>query len=587
MANPLKPPRGTTASLGTFILEQGELAVNTDTDRLHLGDGETLGGNPLARLDEVVASDPTLAALAAMDASTGLLEQTGADTFTKRAIGVAASTSIPTRADADARYLASPTLTGDPKAPTPAIGDNDTSIVTSEFVARLWAKLASGFIAPAAGIYYDNNSNYQDFGATFQHVVYTNLTPTTLHFPRFTACVSKGDNSGLKGVGAEYILVRDDVSVDTDAERCALYGIAISMRPKQSRSNSPHDDVAALVLSNDGEGKGTECIYIGPNQNGTPPAKDWVGAIGIQAASDIAIWAVAAFGYGIDFSRGLASPATFTGSAMRVPNNVTALSGRNVANNADVALVGINASDQLVLNGTAVTAAGLALLDDASASAQRTTLGLALGTDIYSKAAIDAGFQPLDSDLTAIAALTTTSFGRSLLAAADAAALRSLAGLVLGTDIYSKSAVDAGFQPLDSDLTAIAALTTTSFGRSLLTVGSAWADWTPTVSSGTGTLTTAGGVAGSCRWTQIGKVVHFTAVITVTTKGTGATSLIFTLPVTALKDTNFAGIRTSSDTILISRVSPSSSNCVVKLNGGADPLVDGGGYLVSGSYEVA
>lgn len=40
-----------------------------------------------------------------------------------------------------------------------------------------------------------------------------------------------------------------------------------------------------------------------------------------------------------------------------------------------------------------------------------------------------AGKQPLDSDLTAIAALTTTSFGRSSLTLADDAALRALAGL--------------------------------------------------------------------------------------------------------------------------------------------------------------
>lgn len=38
-------------------------------------------------------------------------------------------------------------------------------------------------------------------------------------------------------------------------------------------------------------------------------------------------------------------------------------------------------------------------------------------------------YQPLDSDLTAIAALSTTMFGRSLLTAANAAALRSLAGI--------------------------------------------------------------------------------------------------------------------------------------------------------------
>lgn len=52
-------------------------------------------------------ADPTLTAIASLNASPGLLEQTGADTFTKRALGVAAATSVPTRADADARYDAS------------------------------------------------------------------------------------------------------------------------------------------------------------------------------------------------------------------------------------------------------------------------------------------------------------------------------------------------------------------------------------------------------------------------------------------------------------------------------------------------
>jgi hypothetical protein len=81
---------------------------------------------------------------------------------------------------------------------------------------------------------------------------------------------------------------------------------------------------------------------------------------------------------------------------------------------------------------------------------------------------VAAGYQPLDSDLTAIAALTTTSVGRSLLAAADAAALRTI--LALGTAATSAT---GDFQPIDSDLTAIAALTTTSVGRSLLAAADA------------------------------------------------------------------------------------------------------------------
>lgn len=45
-----------------------------------------------------------LAALAGLDSTAGLVEQTGSTSFAKRALGVAAAGSIPTRADADARY---------------------------------------------------------------------------------------------------------------------------------------------------------------------------------------------------------------------------------------------------------------------------------------------------------------------------------------------------------------------------------------------------------------------------------------------------------------------------------------------------
>jgi hypothetical protein len=50
--------------------------------------------------------------------------------------------------------------------------------------------------------------------------------------------------------------------------------------------------------------------------------------------------------------------------------------------------------------------------------------------------------QPLDSDLTAIAALTTTSFGRSLLTQADAAATRTTIGAGTGTISGSTGATD-------------------------------------------------------------------------------------------------------------------------------------------------
>lgn len=96
-------------------------------------------------------------------------------------------------------------------------------------------------------------------------------------------------------------------------------------------------------------------------------------------------------------------------------------------------------------------------------------------------AAADVGAQPVDSDLTAIAALSTTAFGRSFLDRADAAAGRTLLGLgtaaTTAASAYdaagAAAAAQAASQPLDSDLTAIAALTTTTFGRALLAMADA------------------------------------------------------------------------------------------------------------------
>lgn len=64
--------------------------------------------------------------------------------------------------------LASPTFTGDPKAPTPSIGDNDTSIATTAFVkAQGYAPLASPtFTGVPAGPTAANGTNTTQLATT-------------------------------------------------------------------------------------------------------------------------------------------------------------------------------------------------------------------------------------------------------------------------------------------------------------------------------------------------------------------------------------------------------------------------------------
>lgn len=92
-------------------------------------------------------------------------------------------------------------------------------------------------------------------------------------------------------------------------------------------------------------------------------------------------------------------------------------------------------------------------------------------------AALGTTFQPLDSDLTAIAALTTTSFGRGLLALADAAALRTSAGLVIGTDVQAYDA-DTLKADVSDDLTV--GYSATEYDRGTVTTSAQ----TPTFAEG-------------------------------------------------------------------------------------------------------
>lgn len=106
-----------------------------------------------------------------------------------------------------------------------------------------------------------------------------------------------------------------------------------------------------------------------------------------------------------------------------------------------------------------------------SASAWRTDLS------VLTAAEIAAAYQPLDSDLTAIAGLATTSYGRSFLTLADASAARTLIGAVIGTNVqayhanltqFSNLSLVADRLPYANGTGTLSLATFTNFGRNLI-----------------------------------------------------------------------------------------------------------------------
>lgn len=231
-----------------------------------------------------------------------------------------------------------------------------------------------------------------------------------------------------------------ELDAEASARASAITGLSATYQPLDS------DLTAIAALSTTAFGRG---LLILANQAALLAAAGAAAAVHVHAGEDI--------------TSGTVADARIAATIARDSEVMAAVSAEATARDTAIA----TAIASLVASAPGV----LDTLDEIAA---------ALGDDPNFAATITtalAGKQPLDSDLTAIAALTTTSFGRALLALADAAALRTAAGL--GTAATSNTgdfdaagaaaAAQAASQPLDSDLTAIAALATTAFGRSVLT----------------------------------------------------------------------------------------------------------------------
>lgn len=103
------------------------------------------------------------------------------------------------------------------------------------------------------------------------------------------------------------------------------------------------------------------------------------------------------------------------------------------------------------------TAAFRALIDDATTGDLRTTLGLAIGSNV----------QAYSANLTTFAGIAPSANVQSVLGAADYAAIRTLLGLVIGTNVQAYSAVLAaisGATPIADGPHTVGANTITTVG---------------------------------------------------------------------------------------------------------------------------
>ncbi len=125
------------------------------------------------------------------------------------------------------------------------------------------------------------------------------------------------------------------------------------------------------------------------------------------------------------------------------------------------------------------------------------------GVTLLDVTAAAATYQPLDSDLTAIAALSTTSTGRSLLAAANAAAIATIAGVGTG-DSPQFTAINVG-NASDTTITRVSAGLLAVEGNTIPTVGTQQ-EWTKQQNFDAQALTDGANIAWDLDTQQVAKV---------------------------------------------------------------------------------
>lgn len=116
-------------------------------------------------------------------------------------------------------------------------------------------------------------------------------------------------------------------------------------------------------------------------------------------------------------------------------------------------------------------------------------------------------------------------------------------------------------------------------------IGTAWTTYTPTITSGTGTITTSSAIG---RFKTLGKTVFIQISVTITTNGTGANFVQATLPINSSGVANYSVVGYNSTTAkLIAGLMPNTASTVIRMfqYDGTYPATSGDIINISGVYE--
>lgn len=412
---------------------------------------------------------------------------------------------------------------------------------------------------------------------------------------------SQGDNA-FPGTQLDNELAMIQASIDgLDAFIAGSFNAEGILKPGKTADSADFD---AAIVEAEAQAAAAAASAVSSATTATNSANSALAAAAsaLEAATSAAIFpALTATQY---LRANAAGTAWETRTAAQTRTDIGLVIGTDVqAYDADLAAVAalVSAADKVPYATGAgtwaladFTAAGRALVDDANAAAQRTTLGVAVGTDV----------QAFDTDLTAIAALvsaadrlpyatgvgtwslaTFTAAGRALVDDADATAQRATLGLVIGTNV----------QAFDTDLQAIAALTSAADQLPYATGAGTWALTTMTATARTVLDDTTTGAMRTTLGVAIGTDVQafdtdLTAIAALTSAadqspyatgtGTWAMTTVTAAARTVLDDTTVAAMRT---TLLAYAAAGGDLGGLVTQSAG-NGVVVGGTALVGGVY---